>query len=72
MERYSRWFLRSLRVLMGARLITGAGPTDFNFSEELSKVRNAPETKPEHAPREPRLEAQEHIGAAGSSRAQAQ
>ena len=34
---------------MDAPLITGAGPTDLNFSKELSKMCRVPETNPEQA-----------------------
>jgi NADH dehydrogenase len=39
--------IRDLTFSRGARLITGAAPTDFNFTKELSEVRAAREIKPE-------------------------
>src|SRR5580658_10407173 len=42
-----QWAIQDLTFSRGARLITGAAPTDFNFPKELSEVRAAREIKPE-------------------------
>jgi flavin-dependent dehydrogenase len=39
--------IQDLTFSRGARLITGAAPTDFNFTKELSELRAAREIKPE-------------------------
>ena len=44
---FFQWALQDLTFSRGARLITGAAPTDFNFNEELSELRTAPEIKAE-------------------------
>jgi NADH dehydrogenase len=50
---FIQWAIQDLTFSRGARLITGAAPTDFNFTKELSEVRAAGEIKPEpvNAPR---------------------
>jgi len=42
-----QWAIQDLTFGRGARLITGSAPSDFNFNEELSELRTAPETKAE-------------------------
>jgi len=42
---FFQWALQDLTFSRGARLITGAAPTDFDFNAELSELRTAPETK---------------------------
>ena len=44
---FIQWAIQDLTFSRGARLITGAAPTDFNFIKELSEVRAAREIKPE-------------------------
>jgi NADH dehydrogenase len=44
---FIQWAIQDLTFSRGARLITGAAPTDFNFTKELSEVRAAREIKPE-------------------------
>ena len=44
---FIQWAIQDLTFSRGARLITGAAPTDFNFTKELSEVRAAQEIKPE-------------------------
>jgi ABC-type Fe3+ transport system permease subunit len=43
---FIQWAIQTLTFSRGARLITGAAPTDFNFSKELSEIKpeavNAP------------------------------
>jgi NADH:ubiquinone reductase (H+-translocating) len=43
---FTQWAIQDLTFSRGARLITGATPTDFNFSKELSEIKpeavNAP------------------------------
>jgi len=36
---FFQWAIQDLTFSRGARLITGAAPTDFNFAKELSEVR---------------------------------
>ena len=42
---FFQWAIQDLTFNRSARLITGAVPSDFNFNEELSELRTAPETK---------------------------
>ena len=44
---FIQWAIQDLTFSRGARLITGAAPTDFNFTKELSEVHAARESKPE-------------------------
>ena len=44
---FIQWAIQDLTFSRGARLITGAAPTDFNFTKELSEQRAAREIKPE-------------------------
>jgi hypothetical protein len=44
---FIQWAIQDLTFSRGARLNTGAAPTDFNFTEELSEVRAAREIKPQ-------------------------
>jgi NADH dehydrogenase len=44
---FFQWAIQDLTFSRGARLITGTAPSDFNFNEELSELRTAPETKAE-------------------------
>jgi NADH dehydrogenase len=46
---FIQWAIQDLTFSRGARLITGAAPTDFNFTEELSEMRSGREIKPETA-----------------------
>jgi NADH dehydrogenase len=39
---FIQWAMQDLTFSRGARLITGAVPTDFNFSEELSEIKREP------------------------------
>jgi NADH:ubiquinone reductase (H+-translocating) len=43
---FIQWAIQTLTFSRRARLITGAAPTDFNFSKELSEIKpeavNAP------------------------------
>jgi len=39
---FVQWAIQDLTFSRGARLITGAAPTDFNFSKELSEVKREP------------------------------
>ena len=43
---FMQWAIQDLTFSRGARLITGAAPTDFNFNKEVA-VRHTPETKAE-------------------------
>ena len=47
---FIQWAIQDLTFSRGARLITGAAPTDFNFTKELSEVPAAREIKPEPVP----------------------
>jgi hypothetical protein len=40
---FLQWAIQDLTFSRGARLITGVAPTDFNFNQELSGIRKAPE-----------------------------
>jgi NADH dehydrogenase len=42
-----QWAIQDLTFSRGARLITGAAPSDFNFTKELSEARAARDIKPE-------------------------
>jgi len=44
---FIQWAIQDLTFSRGARLITGAAPTDFNFTQELSEMRSGRESKPE-------------------------
>ena len=44
---FIQWAIQDLTFSRGARLITGAAPTDFNFNREVAQVRGVPEMKPE-------------------------
>jgi NADH dehydrogenase len=46
---FIQWAIQDLTFSRGARLITGAAPTDFNFTKELSEMRSGREIKPETA-----------------------
>jgi NADH dehydrogenase len=47
---FFQWAIQDLTFNRSARLITGAVPSDFNFNEELSELRTAPEIKAEPTP----------------------
>ena len=47
---FLQWAIQDLTFNRSARLITGAVPSDFNFNEELSELRTAPEIKAEPTP----------------------
>jgi len=47
---FFQWAIQDLTFSRSARLITGSAPSDFNFNEELSELRTAPETKAEATP----------------------
>jgi len=47
---FFQWAIQDLTFNRSARLITGAVPSDFNFNDELSELRTAPETKAEPTP----------------------
>jgi NADH:ubiquinone reductase (H+-translocating) len=42
---FIQWAIQDLTFSRGARLITGAAPTDFNFTKELSEMHSAQEVK---------------------------
>ena len=44
---FTQWAIQDLTFSRGARLITGAAPTDFNFTQGLSGMRSEREIKPE-------------------------
>jgi NADH dehydrogenase len=44
---FIQWAIQDLTFSRGARLITGAAPTDFDFTKELSEAHAARESKPE-------------------------
>jgi NADH dehydrogenase len=44
---FIQWAIQDLTFSRGARLITGAAPTDFNFTQDLSQMRSGREIKPE-------------------------
>ena len=39
---FIQWAIQNLTFSRGARLITGAAPTDFNFSKQLSEIKPEP------------------------------
>jgi len=43
---FIQWAIQDLTFSRGARLITGAAPTDFNFSKELSEIKREPVNAP--------------------------
>jgi NADH:ubiquinone reductase (H+-translocating) len=43
---FIQWAIQDLTFNRGARLITGAAPTDFNFSKELSEIKREPVNAP--------------------------
>jgi NADH:ubiquinone reductase (H+-translocating) len=43
---FIQWAVQNLTFSRGARLITGAAPTDFNFSKELSQIKRESENAP--------------------------
>jgi len=43
---FMQWAIQDLTFSRGARLITGAAPTDFNFSKELSEIKHEPVNAP--------------------------
>jgi NADH:ubiquinone reductase (H+-translocating) len=47
---FFQWAIQDVTFNRSARLITGAVPSDFNFNEELSELRSAPEIKTEPTP----------------------
>jgi NADH dehydrogenase len=47
---FFQWAIQDVTFNRSARLITGAVPSDFNFNEELSELRTAPEIKTEPTP----------------------
>jgi NADH:ubiquinone reductase (H+-translocating) len=47
---FFQWAIQYLTFSRSARLINAAVPSDFNFNEELSELRTAPETKAEPTP----------------------
>jgi NADH dehydrogenase len=44
---FIQWAIQDLTFSRGARLITGAAPTDFNFTQQLSEILSRKEVKPE-------------------------
>jgi NADH:ubiquinone reductase (H+-translocating) len=44
---FTQWAIQDLTFSRGARLITGAAPTDFNFTQDSSEMRSGREIKPE-------------------------
>jgi NADH dehydrogenase len=44
---FIQWAIQDLTFSRGARLITGAAPTDFNFNKEVAVNRSVPEVKAE-------------------------
>src|SRR4029077_432672 len=44
---FFQWAIQDLTFSRGARLITGAAPTDFNFNTEVSRMRRIQDTQPE-------------------------
>jgi NADH dehydrogenase len=44
---FIQWAIQDLTFSRGARLITGAAPTDFNFTQDLWVMRSEREIKPE-------------------------
>jgi NADH dehydrogenase len=43
---FIQWAIQNLTFSRGARLLTGAAPTDFNFSKELSEIKPGPVDAP--------------------------
>jgi NADH dehydrogenase len=43
---FIQWATQNLTFSRGARLITGAAPTDFNFSKEISEINREPVKAP--------------------------
>jgi len=43
---FIQWAIQNLTFSRGARLITGAAPTDFNFSKEISEIKPGPVNAP--------------------------
>ena len=43
---FIQWAIQNLTFSRGARLITGAAPTDFNFSKQLSEIKPEPVNAP--------------------------
>jgi NADH dehydrogenase len=43
---FIQWAIQNLTFSRGARLITGAAPTDFNFSKQLSEIKPVPVNVP--------------------------
>jgi len=43
---FIQWAIQDLTFSRGARLITGAAPTDFNFSKELAEIKREPVNAP--------------------------
>ena len=44
---FFQWIMQDLTRSRGARLITGAAPTDFNFNKEVAAHHDVPEVKAE-------------------------
>jgi len=44
---FIQWAIQDLTFSRGARLITGAAPTDFHFTKDLSETHSGREIKPE-------------------------
>jgi NADH:quinone reductase (non-electrogenic) len=44
---FIQWAIQDLTFSRGARLITGAAPTDFNFTQQMSEIHGGREVKPE-------------------------
>ena len=44
---FTQWAIQDLTFSRGARLITGAASTDFNFTQDSSEMRSGREIKPE-------------------------
>jgi NADH:ubiquinone reductase (H+-translocating) len=44
---FTQWAIQDLTFSRGARLITGAAPTDFNFTQDSSEMRSGRELKPQ-------------------------
>jgi len=44
---FTQWAIQDLTFSRGARLITGAASTDFNFTQDSSEMRSGRELKPE-------------------------
>ena len=39
---FIQWAIQNVTFSRGARLITGAAPTDFNFNEKVSEITHEP------------------------------